>query len=292
MPYAIAYFHVLVKLKNVTNSKKTLWGLKNMKKIFLSILFSLLTLNPLACMSLDNIATTLSQDPSDPAAQDLKAVAQQLNKQIEALTKAVQEIDQNADPAQVSKIQEKLSTVSKISEKLSPLPGKISATFDWLSARLDTILTKKGAVKTAFLLGPIIATYCYFFPPELLKYIVELMVSATAKGAATISNAAAKGLLSGVGQGLKDNKEELKTLFSENKKEIKEFLNEVAYEASKIQAEAQINAEYAKAGAYISSWSLFGQSFILTATGSLGAGLAILFKTIIEGLGKKIIGVK
>lgn len=251
-----------------------------MKKIFLSILFSLLTLNPLLCMPSGNNATaeetTTSQDSSDPSAEDLKSVAQQLNKQIEALTKAAQEVDQNSEPTQIAKIQEKISALSKISEKLSPVPGKIASAFEWLSARLDTILTVKGAIKTTLMLGIIFAIFHRFLPSEFLKTVVEAPVNATVNGATAISNAVMTGVLSGTEKAL-DNQE---------------LINKVVAKVAEIQAGAQINAEYAKTTAPLSSWSLFGQSAALAASSGAGVGIIILFKTIIEGLGKKLIGAR
>jgi hypothetical protein len=250
-----------------------------MKKNSLSILFSLIILNPLFCM--ENIILPQPdpvQNASDPnPSQPDTSALQNLSEQIDTLTQAVQAVEENStvEPAQEAKIQEELSTFSKILEKLSCVPGKACAVFGWLSNRLDTILTVKGAVKTALLLGIVFVIVRPFLPAEFLKTVVEVPVNATVNGASVISTAAMNGFLAGTEQAFEENGE---------------LFNKITSKLAEIQAKAQINADYTKATAPYSSWSLFGQSATLAASSSAGTIIALALKTLIEGFAKKRLG--
>ncbi len=84
--------------------------------------------------------------------------------------------DANKDKTKLQKI---LSTISST-------PAKINSALDWVAKHLDTILTKKGAIKTLLILGPLFTAYCYFFPPEPVKYLIRKIIGSSVSGGSEI----------------------------------------------------------------------------------------------------------
>lgn len=65
-------------------------------------------------------------------------------------------------------------------------PEKVKNSFNWVADNLDTILTKKGAIKALLILGPLFATYCYFFPPEPVKFLIRKIVGSSVSGGSEV----------------------------------------------------------------------------------------------------------
>lgn len=84
--------------------------------------------------------------------------------------------------------------LSDFSKKISNVPEKISATFNWVAECIDTILTKKGAIKTLLILGPLFTAYCYFFPPAPVQSLIKYIVGSAAQGASEIANSVAESI--------------------------------------------------------------------------------------------------
>ena len=135
-----------------------------------------------------------------------------------------------------TKFQKLLSKLSVVQEKLSNAPEKVKTLFNWTSNQLDTILTKKGVIKTLLILGPLFTTYCYFFPPEIIATIITKFTGAATKGASDIANATINGL--------KNNKDEIKSLAKEIMKEVGEMQTTANLNQEIGQMQATWNALY------------------------------------------------
>ncbi len=206
-----------------------------MKKIFLMFCILGFTQN-ITCQKTDSL------DPKEEITQE-----QEINH-----TKNISE-----NPGYIKK------TFSKLKELVSKAPEKIDSF-------LDTILTKKGALKTLLIVGIPVTIYCYYFPPEILDQILMKISSAAAKGASYVASGTTKGLLVGIGQGIKENKEELKNIFEKNKDEIKSLINGLTYETELIKQEAFLNAQAAMITTPGSSWYNAGITLLNLSAKVLG----------------------
>lgn len=108
--------------------------------------------------------------------------------------------------------------------KISNSPTKINAAFDWVASHLDTILTKKGAIKTLLILGPLFSIYCYFFPPEPVKYLIKKIVKSSVTGGSEI-------LITAVNE------------FEENKEGVAEAITKLTRISGELQGIYNINKE-------------------------------------------------
>ncbi|MBD3232048.1 hypothetical protein GF322_05335, partial [Candidatus Dependentiae bacterium] len=114
-----------------------------------------------------------------------------------------------------SNFQNITSAISLTSEKLFELSQKVNTAFNFIADRIDTILTKKGAIKTLIMFTPIFILYCYFFPPEPVKNLISHIVGSTSQGASEI--------LSSTVEGLRNNDSELKDALKELTREVGEL---------------------------------------------------------------------
>ena len=137
--------------------------------------------------------------------------------------------------------------------KISNSPTKINAAFDWVTNHLNTILTKKGAIKTLLILGPLFSIYCYFFPPEPVKYLIKKIVKSSVTGGSEI-------LITAVNE------------FKENKSGVAEAITELTKINGELQGIYNINKEIGETSGFFSG---FGHSFWPT-TGTL-VGKAISY---------------
>ena len=114
-----------------------------------------------------------------------------------------------------SKFQRLASTLSEVPEKLLKASEKINIAFNCVSDRIDMILTKKGAIKTLIILGPLFVAYCYFFPPDPVKALINRIVSSAAQGASEIVISTVKGI--------RNNDNDVKLALKEITRELGEF---------------------------------------------------------------------
>ena len=120
--------------------------------------------------------------------------------------------------------QKLLSTMSAIPKELLKVAENVNQAFNFAANRIDTILTKKGAVKTIIMLTPLFLLYCYFFPPEPIKNLISYIVGSASQGGSEI-------VLSTV-RGIRDNDGDLKLALKEITREFGELqgLYNVNYE--------------------------------------------------------------
>jgi hypothetical protein len=170
-----------------------------MKKIIFLLLISSLLLNPIAAMSADKL------NQVSKSAQELK--------------------DKCAEQTKLQKF------VSGLSATTAAVPAKVKATFNWVADHIDTILTKKGAIKTLLILGPLFSVYCYFFPPAPVKALISYIVGSSTNGATEIAKQAV--------EALKNNKEDIKSLAID-----------VMQEVGSAQATIKINQEIGEMKAF------------------------------------------
>ena len=90
-------------------------------------------------------------------------------------------------------VQAVLSTMSVVPGKLLELSEKVNTAFNFIANRIDTILTKNGAIKTLIILGPLFTLYCYFFSPEPVMALINKIISSAAYGASKIASYAVDG---------------------------------------------------------------------------------------------------
>lgn len=153
---------------------------------------------------------------------------------------------------------------------------------------MDGVLTKKGAIKTSLLLGLTFSIYCYFFSPDLINNLIIKISSASAQGAASVASGTTKGLLTGLGKGIKENKDTLKNIFEENKNEIKELIVDLTYETELIKKEAEANALAAGRNSWMSSsWSNSLTNVLNAAAAGISFSIPIIIQTLITGKLKK-----
>lgn len=141
---------------------------------------------------------------------------------------AIEEI-MGSNPSVYEQIKEtnKNKFFSKVFGTLSYTKEQTAKAFEWTSKNIDTILTKKGALKTLILLGPLFASYCYFFSPDPVEFLINKIVNATSYGAVKFANTTM--------DALKNNKEEIKGL-----------VVDVMKESGEIQVTIQRNQEIGK----------------------------------------------
>lgn len=150
--------------------------------------------------------------------------------------------DFKIDQTKFQKFASGLSTVS------ANVQSKVKATFNWVADRIDTILTKKGAIKTLLILGPLFATYCYFFPPEPVQKLIKYIVGSSTQGATEIAKTAV--------EALKNNKEDIRSL-----------VVDVMQEVGSAQSTIKINQEIGEMQAF------FNSLFSLNGGWTIGLGL-------------------
>lgn len=199
-----------------------------MKKILSFFLISCFSLFQLFGMSSENNLAT--------SAQVLKEKVKELNE----------------DQTKFQKFASGVSTVS------ANVQSKVKSTFNWVADRIDTILTKKGAIKTLLILGPLFATYCYFFPPEPVQKLIKYIVGSSTQGATEIAKTAV--------EALKNNKEDIKSLAIE-----------VMQEVGSAQATIKINQEIGEMQAFWGSIfsNNFGWTFLLGVCKAVEKGIVV-----------------
>ena len=201
-----------------------------MKKMFLlfSIFIFSLLLNPLFAMS----DQTSSLDRLSKSAQKIK--------------------DKFKDQTKFQKFVAKLSVAS---DKFSNASEKINTAFSWVADRIDTILTKKGAIKILLILGPLFATYCYFFPPAPVQALINKIVGFTTEGGTNVAQATL--------EGLRNNKEDIKAL-----------VTDIMQEVGDIQATVKINQEIGEMQAFFNSmYKHFGWTSLLGVCKAVEKGI-------------------
>ncbi len=178
-----------------------------MKKIIFLVLFSSLLLNPVAAMS-----------ESDQPAVDL-----------EKISKAAQDLKNKSE--QQTKLQKVVSKLSSIS---AAAPAKVKATFNWVADHIDTILTKKGAIKTLLILGPLFSIYCCIFPPAPVQALIRYIIGPSVTGGAGIAT-------------------ETLRVYKDNKEGIKPVVVDLPQEVGEVQATIKINQEIGELKALMNS---------------------------------------
>lgn len=149
-----------------------------------------------------------------------------------------------------STFQNFLSTLSVAPEALFKTADKVSITFDWVAKRIDTILTKQGAIKTLLILGPLFTLYCYFFSPELVKALISYIVSSATNGASEIADSAVSGI--------------------NESGDVMPILNEVTQKLGEIQGNYDISY---KIGQTSGLWNSMWNSPLSTITYLMGRGI-------------------
>ena len=179
--------------------------------------------------------------------------------------------DKQNDQANIVKRKTKLQAFLY---KISNSPAKINAAFDWVANHLDIILTKKGAIKTLLILGPLFSIYCYFFPPEPVNYIINKITNATTSGATNIATTVVTTAID---------------KFKENKKEVVEVLTELTQIHGELQGIYDINRELGQANGFWSGfWDSPGDVIAMKLEKAISYGITIGIPFLIGAYSKDI----
>ena len=149
-----------------------------------------------------------------------------------------------------STFQNFISTLSIAPEALLKTADKVSATFDWVAKRIDSILTKQGAIKTLLILGPLFTIYCFFFSPEPVKALISYIVSSATNGASEIASSTVDGI--------------------NESGDVMPILNEVTQKLGEIQGNYDISY---KIGQTSGLWNSMWNSPLSTITYLMGRGI-------------------
>ena len=120
--------------------------------------------------------------------------------------------------------QKLLSTMSAIPKELFKVAENVNHAVNAIANNIDIMLSKKGAIKTLVILTPMFMLYCYFFPPDLVKNLINYIIGSASQGGSEI-------VLSTV-RGIRDNDGDLKLALKEITRELGELqgLYNVNYE--------------------------------------------------------------
>ncbi len=173
-------------------------------------------------------------------------------------------------------VQAVLSTMSVVPEKLLKLSEKVNSAFNFIANRIDTILTKKGVIKTLIILGPLFTLYCYFFSPEPVMALINKIISSAAYGASKIASYTVDG-------------------FTENQADIDIAINKISDEYGMIEGRRIVMTEIGQMhGLFQSIWEYpFSTIALLANKGTnmvLGNGVPFIAALLANNLWKRTPG--
>ena len=111
--------------------------------------------------------------------------------------------------------QKLLSTMSAIPKELLKVAENVNPAVNAIANNIDVMLTKKGAIKTLVILTPMFMLYCYFFPPDLVKNLINYIIGSTSQSASEI-------VISTM-QGIRNNDNDIKLALKEVTREFGEL---------------------------------------------------------------------
>ena len=118
--------------------------------------------------------------------------------------------------AQNSSTWQKLFTTMSVAPKeLLKIAENVNQAVNAIANNIDVMLTKKGAIKTLVVSTPIFMLYCYFFPPHLVKNLINYIIGSTSQSASEI-------VISTM-QGIRDNDNDIKLALKEVTREFGEL---------------------------------------------------------------------
>ncbi|MBD3231104.1 hypothetical protein GF322_00420 [Candidatus Dependentiae bacterium] len=153
------------------------------------------------------------------------------------------------------------SSLSNIPDKISILADKVNKTFNFVADHIDTLLTKRGAIKTLLILGPLFTLYCHFFSAEPVMELIKKIVSSSSYGASKIASYAAEG-------------------FNENQKDINTAISKISDEYGMLEGRQNVMTEIGKLnGLFQSIWDYpFSTMALISSKGiNMAATLGVPF---------------